>query len=409
MIPYEEALDLLTRSVPPPRRRRVPLADALGRVLAEDVAVDRDIPPFDKVVMDGYAVRWVDLERGWRSFRLVGTAVPGTPCPVPIGPGEAVRVATGAPLPRNADTVVVVEHAEMGGDKSVVVLQVPDPGAHVVRRGEEHRAGALALPGGVRLSPARLAVLASVGCTDPLVFTPPRISILTTGGELVRPQERPGPYEIRDSNATFLASLARQFGLPVTDVRHCLDDPTALRTHLETPDWDCLLITGGVSMGHVDFVPTAVEAAGFVTLFHKVAIRPGKPILAARREDRVVLALPGNPVSAAVGFLVLGLPLFHAWEGQTRRGLPWLKAKVLEPLRLRPGRRWFRPARLEVSEDGNLGVRLTPFKGSADLISFASADALLTCPPECEEIPKGAPVDVIPLLGGAADVFFPLG
>lgn len=409
MVSYEEALDLLLRNVPQPRTRHVPAAEALGRVLAEDVFVDRDIPPFDKVAMDGFALRYIDLKRGWRAFRIVGTAVPGSPCPVPVGPGEAVRVATGAPLPRNADTVVIVEHTESREDNTVVVHQAPGPGAYIIRQGEEHRAGRPALTRGVRITPARLAVLASLGRPDPHVFTPPRIAILTTGGELVSPHERPGPFQIRDSNATLLESLARYFRLPVTGIQRCPDDPDALLPRLATSDWDCLLVTGGVSMGHVDFVPAAVAAAGFSTLFHKVAIRPGKPVLAARREDRYILALPGNPVSAAVGFLVLGLPFFSAWEGQEPPGPPWLKARLIEGLRVRAGRRWFRPGRLEWAQDGNVRIRPVPLKGSADLVSFASANALFTLPPECEEIPAGALVDAIPLSGGHNDAFVPLG
>ena len=306
----------------PLRPIRKPLIDALGSTLAEDITAEIDLPPFDKSLVDGYAIRSADLAEILGRFRVVDRIVAGAMPSRAIGTGEASTIATGAPLPDGADSVVMFEYSrplDLLGQ--FVELEGPArPGQNRLQQGREIRRGQVVLRAGDRLDPVRSGVLASLGRTDPLVVATPIAALVTTGNEVVPADQNPGPGQIRDSNAATLAATIRSAGYPVVTGPIALDELEDLQARFaeavgtDKGSADVLIVSGGVSAGPLDLVPAALDAVGVVTVFHKVRIKPGKPLffgVGPARADRapaLVFGLPGNPVSGLVGTLLFALP-----------------------------------------------------------------------------------------------------
>jgi molybdopterin molybdotransferase len=296
--------------------RRLPLRDAVGCVLAEPVTADLDLPPFDKSLVDGFAICTEDLV-GAGCRLTIGEEIAAGETPTrPLAPGEAAAVMTGAPLPANTDAVVMIEHVRFENDGIIVDPARIKAGQNRLPRGRELRAGDIVLRGGERLTATRLGLLASVGRTEVVVRPPPRVVIVPTGNELVEPGQVPGPGQIRNSNAVTLEALARGLGA-VTEILPIARDEAgpladALARGLEA---DILLVTGGVSVGNRDLVPSTLSRLGVERVFHKIRLRPGKPLwfgVGPHRGDdapgTLVFGLPGNPVSGIVGFLLMVRP-----------------------------------------------------------------------------------------------------
>jgi molybdopterin molybdotransferase len=288
-----------------------PLLEAVGLVLAEPVAADCDAPPFDKALVDGYAVRSSDLAREVSRLRIVGVLHAGRTASRAIGPGEALRIMTGAPIPPGADTVVMHERTHVEGDYVIVEEVASRPGQNILPRGREARAGAVVLASGSILTAARLGVAASFGRTTILAVPRPRVAVVATGDELVEPGQAPGPGQIRNSSSTTLAGLVLQAGSRPRVLPIAPDEPAALAAvFAKGLESDVLVISGGVSVGSHDLVPEVLESLGVTRVFHKVRIKPGKPIwfgVKSKGEGRpgtLVFGLPGNPVGSLVGFLV---------------------------------------------------------------------------------------------------------
>src|SRR5688572_21701568 len=326
MITVREAHAILDRATRPEAEAEeaVPLAEALGRVLARDVVADVDWPPFDTSAMDGYAVRAAEArEAGLVLAERAGLVAAGDAFPGPLAAGEAVRVMTGAPLPAGADAVVPVEEAR-SKDGRVRFDREPGPNAHLRRRGESVARGAVLLHRGDRLN-ARGVALAALAGADPLpVRRRPRIAVATTGNELVASGEALREGQLRDSNGPMIEALCRQRGWTVERRERVADERAAVdRMFRETAEGlDVLVTTGGVSAGDLDLLPAAAERAGWEILFHRVALRPGKPIAVARRGRTLWFGLPGNPVSASVGFHVFVRRALDRLEGAERPGPP---------------------------------------------------------------------------------------
>ena len=406
MISFQEALRLCTTNVPAATVEQVGLREAPRRVLAVSVRADSDFPPFDRVLMDGFAMRSVDVSRGWTRFRVIGEAAPGVPSSTPVGPGEAVRVATGAPLPPGTDTVVMLEHTRRLADVEFCLELAPPPGANVARQGAEHRAGEVLVEAGTVLTPLHLAVLVAAGCERIFVYRRPLLGVITTGSELVGVDQPREDYQVRDTNSIMLTRLLLELGLDPPFVATSGDDVARLCEAIERAKrCDILVLTGGVSVGHVDLVPTALEACGFEKVFHRVAIRPGKPTLLARNGQHLAFGLPGNPVSAAVGYFLFVRPTILRWVGVQDTGSLTVTAFLSEAVRQEKGRQGFHPGKLSAAET-QLAVRPLPFSGSADLASFSSADCLIVLPQDVEELPCRVPVDVLPLTRGVANGIF---
>src|SRR6266403_1596305 len=391
MINYQQARDKVASKVSQlvgaVATESVALRQALGRVLAREIRSDRDYPPFDRSIRDGYAVRAEDTRLGAR-LRCMGEIRAGEAPSFTVNAGTCVQIMTGAPLPEGADAVVMVEHTSRDGD-SVQLHRAVGPGQHLVRRGSEQNAGGTILAAGTRFGFAELALAAQVGAANPVVTRKPRIAILSTGDEVVDFASTPGPFQIRNSNSV---SLAAQVGLtggePVVlgDARDSLDDLRAkITAGLEA---DALILSGGVSMGKYDLVEPVLSEFAAEIVFDAVAIRPGKPVVFALCKGKPVFGLPGNPVSTMVTFDLFVRPAIDILSGTEPRPLPFIGATLTAPLSEKAGLTHFLPAKLTWRGD-KAHVSSVPWQGSGDVVAMAHANCLLVVPADRETIEAG--------------------
>jgi molybdopterin molybdotransferase len=396
LIPPDEAVKLVLERVEPLGGEAVPIADALGRVLAEDLDADDDVPSFDNSAMDGFAVRASDT-RGAApgspvQLALAGESRAGSPADRGPGPGEAVRISTGAMVPAGADAVVRVEDTNEA-DGHVAIFAEVSSGKEIRRAGEDVRAGDRVLERGTRLGPAELGVAASVGRAELLCTRKPRVAVLGTGDELVGPEAPLGPGQIRNTNGIALPAQVVEAGGVVTQATTVPDDPDAtVRMIEEALDGDVLIVTGGMSVGPHDHVRPALDALGVEQVFWGVALRPGKPTLFGVRENTLVFGLPGNPVSAMVTFHLFVRPALAALLGApdpVRR----TEAVFDEDYAKRPGRAEVVRCRLEPRDDG-WHVRPTKAQGSHVLTSMLDAEALAFLEVERWDVSAGERVEI---------------
>ena len=401
MIPVAEAIRIIVEQTEPLAAERVALGKALGRVLAEDVRADMDLPPFDRAQMDGYAVRSADLRETPARLRVVGEAAAGSGWRGTLQAGEAVRIMTGAPLPSGADSVQQVEvtHEEEGGG-FVLIERVTEPGQFYVPRASEISRGVRVLEAGEEINAARMAVLASFGYAEVPVHRRPRVAVLATGTELVRVEERPGADQIRDSNSYSLAAYARLAGAEVERLPFAGDDPDLLRDEVEkvARHAELLVLSGGVSMGRYDFTKAALKALGAELFFERVALRPGKPTVFARLPGGThVFGLPGNPVSVSVTFNLFARTALRLMQG-ARDATPLEGTAVLSrPAKGAAERASYLPAALSTDAEGRLLAEPLRWGGSSDFVAFARADALVIVPAGVKLNEAGVVVKVIRL------------
>jgi molybdopterin molybdotransferase len=377
----------------------VPLLVATGRILASDAVAPRDVPGFANSAMDGFALRAGDLPHtGEKRLRLIGEVFAGGRAAPKIETDACVRITTGAPLPEDADTVVMKENARLDGDH-VVVMAGTVPAANVRPAGEDYRAGDIALKRGCRLGPAQLGVLASLGMTDISVLRRPRAVLLTTGDELVAPGERLGFGQIHDSNRYSLGSLLESFGVELVRHERVRDDPAALRDALQraAADADLIVSSGGVSAGEADFLPRLVGEIGKVH-FWKVRIKPGMPFLFGQVGSALFFGLPGNPVSGFANCLTLLKPALDAMAGVAPTGYP-LRARLRTGIEKRHARAEFQRARLQCDENAVLWATPHARQGSGMLRGVAEADALILLPEGEHVFAVGDIVEAMPLPG----------
>ncbi|HSE65166.1 MAG TPA: gephyrin-like molybdotransferase Glp [Thermoanaerobaculia bacterium] len=379
MITVDEAYAILDLAVAPLPPEDVPLRQARDRVVAADVASDVDWPPFDTSAMDGYAVR-ADEVRGEGALReRPGLVAAGDPPPTPLSPGEAVRLMTGAPLPAGADAVVPVELSRREGGR-VVFERIPEAGAHLRRRGESVARGTVLLRAGDRLG-ARAVALAALAGKDPVaVRRRPRVAVAATGNELVSADGRPAAGKMRDSNGPMLEALCGARGWPVVRLERVADEPAAVARLFDGfDDADVLVTSGGVSAGDLDLLPAAAQTMGWEILFHRVAVRPGKPIAFARRGGRFWFGLPGNPVSASVTFHLFVRRALDRMEGVDPPGAPAVAARLVSALGPPGPRETYQDAVLS-EKDGLRRVEALETAGSHDIAAHARANALILLP-----------------------------
>jgi molybdopterin molybdotransferase len=396
VISVEEALEIVRVATPSGSTERVPLGGAVGRVLAGQVVSDVDWPPFDTSAMDGYAVRasQVRTAGAWLVERGPVVAA-GEPPPAPLTTGEAVRVMTGAPIPEGTEAIIPVERARREAGR-VCFDAVPIPGAHIRRRGESVIRGAVLVAAGRRLEPGDVALAALAGAEPLEVFRRPRVTITATGNELVAPGERPGPGQLRDSNGPLLASLCRARGWPAILAPRVPDDAAGVEGLFAAAGEheDVLVTSGGVSAGDFDLLPSIAGRCGFELLFHGVAVRPGKPIAFARRGATLWIGLPGNPVSAAVGFHLFARFALDRLEGNSAAGAPRLAARLRRDVKAPGARETYRDGLL-TEEAGQISVEPLSTRGSHDIAAHARANALIRIPGDSPALSAGAVVECV--------------
>ena len=393
MLSYEDALAQIlgqtTRLLP----LQTPLADALGLVLAEDLAAPHDLPPFDNSSMDGFAVRAADIAAIPSVLPVQGDVAAGALDIPALLPGQALRIMTGAPLPDGADAVVPVEETEAREGGSVTFLEAAEPGQHIRRQGEELERGAVVVPSGSRLRPAEIGMAATVGCAEVRAYPKPRVAIISTGDELVEPGTELRRGQIYNSNAYALAAQVEEAGGIVTHRVHARDTPDALREAFDAcAGADVLITSGGVSVGDFDYVKAVFAERGTVD-FWRVAIRPGKPLAFGQWDQTLFFGLPGNPVSSMVTFELFVRPALRKLAGHSDLTRPEFQARLAEEASHTPGRRSYQ--RAIVTQHGQYLVQTTGAQGSGMLRSMVLANALLVLPADTAVFPAGTEVSVL--------------
>jgi molybdopterin molybdotransferase len=385
LVPLASARARVLAGCPPLRPTAVPLAEALGCVTSVPLVAEAPVPPFANTAMDGYAVRAADTVGAPVTLVVVGTLPAGAAPDVAVGPGEAVRIMTGAPMPPGADAVVMVERTSAAEDgDTVVVEQAAQLGDHVRPAGEDAAPGDEVFPAFTELEPGHLGVLATLGFRRVPVFARPRVGVLSTGDELVDEARDLEPGEIRDANRTTLLALVRQSGMGGIDLGIVRDDPDELRAAFRrgVEECDAMITSGGVSVGDFDYVKVVLdELSGGSMQWMQVAIKPAKPLAFGTIQGTPVFGLPGNPASAMVSFELFARPGLRQMAGHRVLDRPEVDAVADEALPRRPdGKIHFVRVRAEVGDDGRYHVRSAGMQGSHLLRSMALANALARVP-----------------------------
>ncbi len=382
LLSVDQAVAILDAAAVEPCRVMVPLALASGLVLASNILADRDYPPFDRSLMDGYAVCQAEAESGI-PLRYSGEIAAGREPARPLAPGEVFAIMTGAPLPPGADAVVPVEQSRREEDQVYIDRGAASP-RHISRRGSDVQAGDVVLERGARLEAAQIAVAATVGAAHVSVFGRPAIGVLCTGDEVVAPSATPAGAQIRDANSPMLLALLARMGCDAVALPHVPDDPLKTRLAIDAAleRFDALLVTGGMSMGEHDYVPRALIELGVELKITKVRIKPGKPFVFGTVEragrSRYVFGLPGNPVSAFVCTVRLAGRVLRRLGGLGPEAR-WQSARLATALPANGPREFYQPVKVDPSPDGPL-ARPLAWLSSADVFTLARADALLVRP-----------------------------
>jgi molybdopterin molybdotransferase len=385
-----EAIGLIDSVALEMRIEQIPLGLVRGYSLAEDVIADRDYPPFDKSLMDGFAVGGPEGEA-----KIIGEIAAGGWSDISIKPGEAMAIMTGAPIPPGTQHIVPIENVEVVGNQ-LRILEPSLPGQYIARRGSDVRAGEIVLRKGQTLQAAQLAVAASVGKTSLSVYSRPRVGVLSTGDEIVPPDQRPAAGQIRDSNSIMMVSLLQRMDCHVLDLGHVRDEKELIGRRITQgmANVDVLFISGGMSMGRYDYAPQVLKDLGVELLITKVRIKPGKPFIFGKKKragggECFVFGLPGNPVSAMICTLRLAGRLLRRMQGRSAEGR-WMETTLINGLPANGPREFYQPVRLQGD-----GVMPLAWKGSADIFTLAQADALLPRAESAPAIQAGARVRVM--------------
>ncbi len=373
----------------------IPIREAYGRILAESVYLDTDQPPFDRSMRDGYAILSEDIQELPARLKCLGEVKAGEVSSLCLKKGEALQIMTGAPVPAGADAVVMVEYTERPNSDEVIILKSSTSKSNIALKGSERKVGDLLVSKGDRVSSIELGGLASVGKSQIYLFKRPTVGILTTGDELVEVDEKPGPGQIRNSNAYLLYSQVLKIGGIPKILSTATDNIKDLRNQINKGlRNDVLLISGGVSMGKYDLVEPVMSELGIQIYFESVTMRPGKPTVYARKGKQFVFGLPGNPVSTFVAFELFVNPVLKTLQGLGPGTHPIIRGRLEREVIEKSGRTTFLPA--VVADQGD-GVKVDPvaWKGSADIFSMVGANGLIVVPLETERLSPGDLVDII--------------
>ena len=382
MISITKAKEIITQKIDAVGSESITINNAVNRILAEEVVADMDMPPFDRSQMDGFAVKTADVEKAPATLNIVGESVAGKGWHKEMGVGEAVRIMTGAAVPKGADSVQKVELTKENND-SITILEPSKLGQNIVRRAEEIKRGEVIFRTGEIITDKMIATLAAFGYSTVTVARKPKVMILATGSEIVNVSQTPSRDQIRNSNSWMLKVFAEKLAnveiLPIA-----ADDLSGLKQTIESAAkrCDCLIISGGVSVGDYDFTKPALRELGAELFFEKVALKPGKPTVFAQLNDAVVFGLPGNPVSIAVTYFAFVRKALLLMQGASNTDLQRGKARLSHDIKGVKGRDSLLPVSLSTSKKGKLKVETLRFSGSSNFIKFARAEALVFIPRE---------------------------
>lgn len=384
MIPVAEAIEIVKKQTRPLKAESISLDGALGRFLAQDIVADSDLPPFNRSQMDGYAVQAADTRSVPARLKVVGESAAGRGWYHEMGPGEAVRIMTGAPVPKGADSVQQVELTrELDEGATVEILQQVETGRSIVTRGSEIKAGEKVLHAGQQINAAMMAVLASSGYAQVRAGWQPRVAVLATGSELVSVDRKPAQDQIRDSNNYSISAYAELAGSIVERLPLAGDDIALLKQQISTAAerFDIVVTSGGVSMGAYDFTKTALKELGGEIFFERVALRPGKPTVFARLPNgTLAFGLPGNPVSVSVTFNLFARTALLVMQGAREPALAEQWAVLERSVKGSVDRESYLPALLRTDEAGHLVAEPLKWGGSSDFVAFARATGLIRVP-----------------------------
>ncbi len=401
MLTVAEAHECIARCVGPLAPVRMKFTDALGLRLAEDVVSQVDSPPFDKALLDGFAISTADESASLHEIEMV-TA--GGVAKNAVSSGATIRIMTGAPAPAGADAVVAWEDCQ-SLDEQTIQNPAPKtkPGAGILKRGTSFHRGQVVLEAGKQLGPLDIALLAEIGQAEVMIHPQPRVAVLPTGDELVEADQPLGPGQIRNSNGPMLLAALKSVGVETIDLGVGRDDPIDLRERIARGlECDVLLVSGGVSAGVKDLVPSVLAELGVKEKFHKLKMKPGKPLWFGVRQEKgrpaLVFGLPGNPVSTLVSFRLFVLPTLEAFAGESYAPPVTKPAKLAKAFTHRGDRPTYFPCRRVAAEAGERSkVEPLDWKGSADLATLTRADCLAAFPPGDYELAAGNTVEILPL------------
>lgn len=397
MIPLAEARAYVLSKCAPLSATTIPIDDALGLVIADDIAAQGPIPPFDNTAMDGFAIRAADVANAPVALEMIGTVAAGAAPEMTVQDGQAVRIMTGAPIPTGADAVVMVELTTMADDLSSVEVHEAVPvGNHIRPTGDDVQSGDTVFTAGTTLSPAHLGVCTSIGVYEVSTYRRPRIGVISTGDELV---DTPRPLqmgEIHDSNRHTLLALVNAMGAEGVDLGLIVDDEEQIRVAMSdaAEQCDAVITSGGVSMGDFDYVKKVLTEIGDMR-WMQVAIKPAKPLAFGTVGDTPIFGLPGNPVSSMVSFELFARPGIRAMMGHSEPLVAPVRGIAGADLLRRPdGKTHFARVHAELTADGRYSASFSGGQGSHQLSAMAAANALAIVP-DGEGISAGSEVDLL--------------
>ncbi len=403
LISYGEALELIHRRVTPVAPKRIALPDLPGTTLAEDVIAHEDSPPFDNSAMDGYAVLAADVTQASSGtpavLRVVEEIFAGPLLPLKeLQPGWAAKIMTGAPIPRGADAVVMVESSKEENGQ-VSIFSSAGPGQNIRARGSELKKGDSLLRAGSKIGSAEIGLLALQGILEASARENPRVALMTSGDELIDPEELPRGGQVRNANTYTLSAELKTWGCPVIDLGIAPDEPSAIRSRLERglQEAPVLITTGGVSAGEKDYLPRILHEMGAEIVFHKAGIKPGKPVLFALWKDRSLFALPGNVVSVLTTFHLFVKPALRRLVGRDPWNNPVWYVRLASSMSNAGGRTQFVRCRLSHSPAGLPIAIPTGQQGSGMLSSMRGADGFAVIPADVSAVDEFEVLEFIPL------------
>ena len=382
-----EAWETVRNHLFTPETEYIPLLQAQGRILAQDVHADRDIPPYNRVSMDGIAIQYTDYQSGIRSFPISGVIGAGEDGMTHIPSGTCVEIMTGASLPAFVDTVIPYEqiHTDDGG---IAFLNAEvKPGQNIHLKGKDRRAGDILMQAGRLIGPVETSIAASVGCHQIRVIKPPRVAVFSSGNELVDVHETPEPFQIRRSNSYVCHAILRSYGIEA-GLFHLPDEPEQIRTVLRDAleSYDAIIISGGISAGKFDYIPDALTDLGVNKLIRGVRQRPGKPFWFGKRGPVTIFALPGNPVSTMACMVRYVKPWIEASLGQP---VSAYKAVLAEDITFEPNLTLFSQVTIRPDDTGLLRAVPIRHQGSGDYSSLLNADGFIELPAEKSRFEAG--------------------